>query len=49
MSYQVLLHLQTLDYYESIAEFDDNQPVFVFSDSVDWVRQGSSLEIDFNF
>jgi len=31
---------QTLDYYErSLAEFDDNQPVFVFSDSVDWVKE----------
>ena len=29
-----------LDYYESaLAEFDDNQPVFVFSDSVDWVKE----------
>ena len=31
---------QTLDYYErALAEFDDNQPVFVFSDSVDWVKE----------
>ena len=31
---------QTIEYYESaLAEFDDNQPVFVFSDSVDWVKE----------
>jgi hypothetical protein len=31
---------QTIDYYErALAEFDDNQPVFVFSDSVDWVKK----------
>ena len=31
---------QTIDYYErALAEFDDNQPVFVFSDSVDWVKE----------
>ena len=31
---------QTVDYYErALAEFDDNQPVFVFSDSVDWVKE----------
>ena len=31
---------QTLDYYErALTEFDDNQPVFVFSDSVDWVKE----------
>jgi len=31
---------QTLDYYErALAEFNDNQPVFVFSDSVDWVKE----------
>lgn len=31
---------QTIEYYErALAEFDDNQPVFVFSDSVDWVKK----------
>jgi hypothetical protein len=31
---------QTIEYYEkALAEFDDNQPVFVFSDSVDWVKE----------
>ena len=31
---------QTVDYYEkALAEFDDNQPVFVFSDSIDWVKE----------
>jgi len=31
---------QSIEYYESaLAEFDDNQPVFVFSDSVDWVKE----------
>ena len=31
---------QTVDYYErALAEFDDNQPVFVFSDSIEWVKE----------
>ncbi len=31
---------QSIEYYESaLAKFDDNQPVFVFSDSVDWVKE----------
>ena len=29
-----------LEYYErALAEFDDDQPVIVFSDSVDWVKE----------
>ena len=32
--------VQTLDYYEqALSHFDDNQPVFVFSDSVEWVKE----------
>jgi len=31
---------QTIEYYENaLAQFDDNQPVFVFSDSIDWVKE----------
>ena len=31
---------QTIDYYENaLDQFDDNQPVFVFSDSIDWVKE----------
>lgn len=32
--------VQSLDYYErALQEFSDNQPVIVFSDSVDWVKE----------
>jgi hypothetical protein len=32
--------VQSLDYYEkALQEFGDNQPVVVFSDSVDWVKE----------
>ena len=32
--------VQPLEYYErALAEFDDDQPVIVFSDSVDWVKE----------
>lgn len=32
--------VQSLEYYEkALQEFDDNQPVVVFSDSVDWVKE----------
>ena len=31
---------QTLEYYEeALAEFDDEQPVIVFSDSPEWVKE----------
>ena len=32
--------VQPVEYYErALAEFDDDQPVIVFSDSVDWVKE----------
>ena len=32
--------VQPLEYYEkALAEFDDEQPVIVFSDSIDWVKE----------
>ena len=32
--------VQPLEYYEkALAEFDDEQPVVVFSDSIDWVKE----------
>ena len=32
--------VQSVEYYErALAEFDDDQPVIVFSDSVDWVKE----------
>ena len=38
---------QTIEYYErALAEFDDNQPVFVFSDSVDWVKEQEFFSSD---
>lgn len=38
---------QTIEYYErALAEFDDDQPVIVFSDSVDWVEDQEFFEGD---
>jgi hypothetical protein len=32
--------VQSIEYYErALAEFDDDQPVIVFSDSMDWVKE----------
>ena len=39
--------VQTLEYYEkALAEFDDNQPVIVFSDSPEWVKEQEFFSAD---